>query len=300
MGNLDMLIGEVCKTCKITKKAVEYYEQQGFIHPEVMGNGYRNYSDKDISMLKEVSMLRKLNIGIADIKSIVFSQNKCKALANYQAKREISLTQEKAQYDCITRLITNGYDVEETENFIDHTLDHNTIIRDKLFYAFPGSYGKFLSLHFGRFLNEKIDTPDKAIAYQKIVDYLDSIRDFSFSRELEKFFESIGENQDMIDFEKMEKTMESVSDDYDGYIEKNKKSIEQYLEIRNSAEYKSSPAFEMQKAMIEFQQSSGYNKTLVPNLKILSKAYAEYTQKLQTANNKFMGRFPKSKTIYER
>ncbi|MDU6305821.1 MAG: MerR family transcriptional regulator [Clostridium sp.] len=70
MGNLDMLIGEVCKTCKITKKTVEYYEQQGFIHPEVMGNGYRNYSDKDISMLKEVSMLRKLNIGIADIKSI--------------------------------------------------------------------------------------------------------------------------------------------------------------------------------------------------------------------------------------
>ena len=83
-------------------------------------------------------------------------------------------------------------------------------------------------------------------------------------------------------------------------VEKNKKSIEQYLEIRNSEEYKSSPAFEMQKAMMEFQQTSGYNETLVPNLRILSKAYAEYTQKLQTANNKFMERFPKSKTIYER
>lgn len=265
-----------------------------------MENGYRNYSYKDISMLKEVSMLRKLDIGIADIKSIVFSQDKCKALAEYQAKLEVSLTQAKVQYDCITHLISNGYDVEETTNLIEHSLDHNTIIRDKLLYAFPGSYGKFLSLHFGRFLNEKIDTTDKAIAYQKIIDYLDSINNFSFPGKLEEFFELIDEDQDAADFEKMEKSMTSVVDDYDGYVEKNKKSIEQYLEIRNSEEYKSSPAFEMQKAMIDFQRSSGYSDIFIPNLKILSKSYTEYMQKLQTANDKFMKRFPKSKTIYER
>ncbi|MGW8114194.1 MerR family transcriptional regulator [Caproicibacterium sp. NSD3] len=295
-----MLIGEVCKVYQITKKAVEYYEQQGFIHPEAMKNGYRNYSNKDISMLKEVSMLRKLDIGIADIKSIVFSQDKCKALVDYQAKLEVSLTQAKAQYDCITHLISNGYDVEETTNLIEHSLDHNTIIRDKLLYAFPGSYGKFLSLHFGRFLNEKIDTTDKAIAYQKIIDYLDSINNFSFPSKLEDFFELMDKNQDAVDFEKMEKSMASVVDDYDGYVDKNKKSIEQYLEIRNSEEYKSSPAFEMQKAMIDFQRSSGYSDIFIPNLKILSKSYTEYMQKLQTANDKFMKRFPKSKTIYEK
>ncbi|GIP31587.1 MerR family transcriptional regulator [Paenibacillus sp. J2TS4] len=54
-----MLIHEVCKKCSLTKKAIEYYEKQGLVHPEVGGNGYRNYSDKDLSLLKEISVLRR-------------------------------------------------------------------------------------------------------------------------------------------------------------------------------------------------------------------------------------------------
>ena len=49
-----MLIKDVCKECKLTKKAVEYYEQEGLISPRVEDNGYRNYSDEDISLLKEI------------------------------------------------------------------------------------------------------------------------------------------------------------------------------------------------------------------------------------------------------
>ena len=34
-----MLIHEVCKECNLTKKAIEYYGEQGLISPTVMENG---------------------------------------------------------------------------------------------------------------------------------------------------------------------------------------------------------------------------------------------------------------------
>jgi len=44
-------------------------------------NGYRNYSDDDISVLKEIRVLRKLGISIADIKNILAGTNKASILA---------------------------------------------------------------------------------------------------------------------------------------------------------------------------------------------------------------------------
>ena len=35
-----MLINEVCKECNLTKKAVEYYTEQGLIQPRIKENGY--------------------------------------------------------------------------------------------------------------------------------------------------------------------------------------------------------------------------------------------------------------------
>ena len=55
-----MLIGEICRECNLTKKAVEYYEQQGLIKPEISPNGYRVYSEADAALLREIALLRKL------------------------------------------------------------------------------------------------------------------------------------------------------------------------------------------------------------------------------------------------
>lgn len=61
-----MFINEVCKLTGLTKKAVEYYEKQGLLSPEIMENGYRKYEIEEIYALKEISLLRKMGIGIAD------------------------------------------------------------------------------------------------------------------------------------------------------------------------------------------------------------------------------------------
>lgn len=41
-----MLINEVAKLCNLTKKAVEYYTEQGLISPNILENGYRDFRNK--------------------------------------------------------------------------------------------------------------------------------------------------------------------------------------------------------------------------------------------------------------
>ena len=43
-----MLINEVCRECNLTKKAVEYYTEQGLIRPDITENGYRRFSDAEV------------------------------------------------------------------------------------------------------------------------------------------------------------------------------------------------------------------------------------------------------------
>ena len=45
-----MLINEVRKRCKLTKKTIEYYAEQGLIYPQIMENGYRVFSEEDVAL----------------------------------------------------------------------------------------------------------------------------------------------------------------------------------------------------------------------------------------------------------
>ena len=63
-----VLINEVCKTCALTKKAVEYYIEQGLISPCILENGYRDFSKDDVERLKKISVLRQLGLSVADIR----------------------------------------------------------------------------------------------------------------------------------------------------------------------------------------------------------------------------------------
>ena len=60
-----MLINEVCKRCGLTKKAIEYYEEQGLTRPQIMGNGYRVFSEDDVIRLNKITVLRGLGISVS-------------------------------------------------------------------------------------------------------------------------------------------------------------------------------------------------------------------------------------------
>ena len=79
-----MLIKEVSEQCHLTKKAIEYYGIKGLVRPTILENGYRDYSEREISKLKEISVLRRCGVNIVEIKEILESRNKTVALEKYR------------------------------------------------------------------------------------------------------------------------------------------------------------------------------------------------------------------------
>lgn len=289
-----MFIQEVCKKCSLTKKAIYYYEKQGLIRPNIGENGYRNYSDEDVSTLKEIFVLRKLGLTISEINNVLLSSNKAVSLLKYKYLMDLKREKVMEQQKCLELLIEN-YNVDKGREYIDIHLNRSFTIKEKLIQAFPGVYGIFLSVHFGPFLNEKADTAEKEEAYGKIVDFLDEVR---ITREMEEYLESVIPLTDQEVIEKMNMTFLNAVEDIENYIVNNQQEIEEYIKFRNSEDYKSTPAFKLQQLLVEFQQRSGYDEIFVENLKILSASYQEYSEKLQEANKILLERYPQTTKFY--
>lgn len=289
-----MFIHEVCKKCSLTKKAIYYYEKQGLIRPNIGENGYRNYSDEDVSTLKEIFVLRKLGLTISEINNVLLSSNKAVSLLKYKYLMDLKREKVMEQQKCLELLIEN-YNVDKGIEYIDIHLNRSFTIKEKLIQAFPGVYGIFLSVHFGPFLNEKADTPEKEEAYGKIVDFLDKVR---ITREMEEYLESVIPLTDQEVIEKMNMTFLNAVEDIENYIVNNQQEIEEYIKFRNSEDYKSTPAFKLQQLLVEFQQSSSYDEIFAENLKILSASYQEYSEKLQEANKILLERYPQTTKFY--
>ena len=286
-----MLIKDVCRECNLTKKAVEYYERQGLISPRIENNGYRNYTDEDISRLKEIGVLRKLGISIAEIKDILASSNKSAVLARIKYKMDLEIEKARAKKKCLERLMKD-YDIEQAIAYIEADIEKHFTIKEKLLQAFPGGYGMYLGVHFGQFLNGKIDTEEKERAYDKIVAYLDKIQETEFPEELKEFLdEGLGQLEEA-DMQKINLSIIDSVNNIDGYIEKNKEVIEKYLEYINSDEYKNSPAYKMKQLLLKFKKENGYYDIFIENLKILSDSYREYFEKLQAVNKVFLDKYP--------
>ena len=61
------------KITGLTRKALEYYEEKGFIHPRRLENGYREYSEKDVEILNKIALFKKLGLSITEIKDCLKS-----------------------------------------------------------------------------------------------------------------------------------------------------------------------------------------------------------------------------------
>ncbi len=75
-----MRIKEVEELTGITSKNIRFYEKEGLISPKRSENGYRDYSNEDIEILKSIKLYRKLDISLEDIKLMqknILSVDKC-------------------------------------------------------------------------------------------------------------------------------------------------------------------------------------------------------------------------------
>ena len=66
-----MLIKEVEDLLSISSRTLRFYEKMGLINPDRDSNVYRNYSEQDVTKLKQIRYLRDLDIPIESIVDIV-------------------------------------------------------------------------------------------------------------------------------------------------------------------------------------------------------------------------------------
>ena len=66
-----MKIKQAEELAGITSKNIRFYEEQGLIFPDRAENGYREYREQDIDVLRKIKLLRKFGISVEDIKAVL-------------------------------------------------------------------------------------------------------------------------------------------------------------------------------------------------------------------------------------
>jgi len=112
-----MRINEVEQAVGITKKNIRFYEQEGLLTPSRnLSNGYRDYSQADIDTLRQIKLLRKLDVPLEEIRRIQIG----------------SLTLD----DCLERhlivLARKAKNLEDAQGFCRHLLSENIATLQKL------------------------------------------------------------------------------------------------------------------------------------------------------------------------
>lgn len=284
-----MLIKDVCKKCNLTKKAIEYYEAQGLVFPGILENGYRDFSQTDIEKLKKIAVLRKLDLSLGDIKNVL-NNTSGNVLCEVLYKKELELERTKLKQSLLVKL-SQGISWKEISKDIE-VIDQKHTITQKLLNAFPGYYGRFISIHFAQFLNEPIKTQEQQVAFNTIIEFLDNVEGFSITADLQKFLEESTKNIGTETMCDMSANMVNAVQDVGTYIKENKEVLEQYITYKNSDEYKNSITCRLQNSIRNFNSTSGYYDIFIPTMKKLSLVYNEYYKMLESANETLILEYP--------
>lgn len=280
-----MLINEVCKRCGLTKKAIEYYEEQGLTHPQIMGNGYRVFSEDDVIRLNKIAVLRGLGISVSDIKTVLAEKNHL-SFQTICDKKELEISDIQAKQQLLHMLARN-------QNWEDvraqlRQLDAKQSILSRLLDRFPGYFGKFISLHFAPYLNERIVTDEQKDAFETIIDFLDGVN-IVIPDDLKEYLDDAAKTIDLVDVSK--KAAASVAaaiQDPEQYLKDNREVLERYEEIKASDAYKNTPGYRFQELFAQLNRENGYNDVFIPAMRRLSSSYREYYEKLLKANEVFL------------
>jgi len=285
-----MQINDVCKQTGLTKKAVEYYQLKGLLAPKVSENGYREFSDLDVERLKEIALLRKLDLSIDEIKQVLESNNKKHTLASIKQIKELQAKVKLERLELMEQLI-EGVDSVEIMDRVS-ILEQQSSIKEKLLLAFPGYYGRYLSFHFGRFLNEPIKTSEQKQLFDKLVEFLDNIESIEIPEELQSVLDEVEEYMGEEEIEKMSSVISEAIEDFENYWEKNKDIIIQYIKYKQTNEYQSTAGAKIMDLYRRFSETSGYYDVFIPTMRKLSPAYNHYYNKLLEANEKLLKKLP--------
>lgn len=282
-----MFINEVCKTCALTKKAVEYYIAQGLVAPSVQENGYRDFSDADIERLKKISVLRGLGISAAELQKILSVQQEMgdaalKAISD-RKRMEIAVMQEKRQ---LLQELSRTQDWALVQEKLRQLQNKQSVLA-RLQEAFPGYYGNYICQHFAPYLNEPVETQEQQEAFETILDFLDRVH-LELPADLQAYYCEVTAAYDDTIMETVDAKVKSAYGDMERFLAENREAIEAYMKYKASEAYQSSNAFRLEQELKQFISASGYYEVFLPAMCRLSKSYREYRKMMMNANQRFV------------
>lgn len=277
-----MQINEVIQYVDLSKRAVKYYEEQGLLQVAKDSNGYRNYSEDNVKTLKEISVYRKLGIGIHDIKTLLHSEDK-QLLKDIYLKKASELNDSRKELEALEAFIQDP-DVDRIYEAIDYQTAAQAL-QDMV----PGFYGYYFMDHFMPYLQITITTSQQREAYQKIVAFWDNttLKIPLFMKLVSYVMYLIMPKPTMAQMTaKMDAQLKKYLNPSEEEYQKLKEMIRRNVKLKNSFLYRFHPAFIAQRAFMKSLRDQGYYDIFIPNMKELSPDYKKYQDALVAVNDR--------------
>lgn len=275
-----MRLNEVIKQVDLSKRAIKFYEEKGLLKTKRDSNGYRNYTDKDISLLKEISSYRKMGIGLSDIKEILNDKSILKQIL-IEKKKEITILQN--ELEALEKFIENN----NIEKLYDSV--YYKTLADAIQNSIPGFYGYYFLNHFLPYLQIRIQTKEQQEAYNRLIEFWDNtnIR-IPFLMKLNSWilFKLNSKKSLIVQIEQIDSQIKEMLNPTEEEYEKLKKKVNDGYKLKNSIFYKYSLIGISQRKFMKELQNKGYNDIFIPSMIALSPKYKEYHNALMAINKR--------------
>lgn len=278
-----MLRNEVQDKTNLSRKAIEYYEEKGLIHPIKLENGYRDYSDGDVEVLKRISLLRNLGLSISEIALYLDSKEEALASILRRKEHELDICEKRKN---VLKLIVKGESVDLINEELA-IIEAQETIYDKLIRIFPGYFGQLIFSSYKIFLNESLNKDEEA-AFNEYIKFLDSLPNFELSKEEKDYIEAISSSFDMKTLDDLNKEKLIAIENSKTWLEENEDYIKAYKEYKNTDEYKNGLMKSIQDKLKKFMQENNYYEKAIPLIRKFSKSYDAYYEKLLKANEEYL------------
>lgn len=282
-----MFMKEVREKSGLTRKAIEYYEENGLITPQKQENGYRCYSLADVERLKRIALYRQLGLSLEEITAVL---EKKVAMSSLARDKELCVKRDSLRQALLERLAREGMNPDIMAQAAALTREENVAVR--LARVLPGYLGQVLINAYAPYLREPCTTPDQEAAFMELIDYLDELPPFTLSEELKGSLEenAVGISLEMLD--KVQQEKEKALDDVEGWLNDNEQMLRFYRTYKNSLEYQALPFVKIKSLARDYFIKTGFYDKVIPLLRRLSPAYDRYHRQLLSANEVLLTRMP--------
>lgn len=276
-----MQMKEVQAQLDISRRALQHYEEKGLIKVKRDENGYRNYTQEDVDILRKILIYRKLGIDIKTIATLLEKEDHT-LLKNLLKQHKQEQQEQQKELEALETYIKDG-DIIGFEQVLRY---QSLALRFQ--EMLPGPVGDFFMGHFQPYLQLGTLTEEQERAYQTMVSFFDHVElkiplflrfSFAITKKLQKG--NLAKTMDRV----LQETMRLCQMDEASY-EKEKEKIRKNVKLQQNILVRYHPAMISKRKFLKNLQDCGYNDILIPNMKVLSPMYREYHDALMNINNR--------------